>query len=83
MNTCTTSLLYEHMYGFDLKDCNVCRALTWQPHAMTLLNEILVQKTHLYLQVQLQLLLSQQQNQLQYLLQHQILKDKVILDLTG
>ena len=60
--------------------------MTWQHHAMTLLNEILVQKTHLYLQVQLQLLsqlVSQQQNQLQQLLQHQILKDKVILDLTG
>ena len=60
--------------------------MTWQPHAMTLLNKILVQKTHLYLQVQHQLmsqLVSQQQNQLQQLLQHQILKDKVILDLTG
>ena len=30
--------------------------MTWQHHAMTLLNEIFVQKTHLYLQVQHQLL---------------------------
>ena len=53
--------------------------MTWQPHAMTLLlSTVLVQKTHLYLQVQHQLLsqlLSQLQYQLQ--LQHQLRK-KVI-----
>ena len=54
--------------------------MTWQPHAMTLLSTVLVQETHLHLQVQHQLrrqLLSQLQQQLQLQLQLQQLLKKV------
>ena len=57
--------------------------MTWQPHAMTLLSTVLVQKTHLYLQVHHQLrsqLLSQLQLQLQLQL---LLLKKVIFNLKG